>query len=116
MWTSYDTLAIPGQENTDNYSICFTVWLPRLRGDVHPKSNTPAVHRLDNSRWARRLLTDRIVSGPHPAVEGLDVRTKTGALSLQGGVAARGMVGGLEVCQQQIDTWGLSAFLPERSA
>jgi hypothetical protein len=59
------------------------------------------------------FLTDRIVSGPVPAVEGLVTEPKP-----EGGyriVAGEATWPGqsLETCEQQIATWGLSAFLTE---
>lgn len=60
------------------------------------------------------FLADRIVSGPYPAVDGLEYEKDPEALRFRvtGGVATwEGQ--SLAVVQQQINTWGLSAFLQE---
>lgn len=63
------------------------------------------------------FLLDRIVSGPHPAVEGLLVEQRD---TPEGGrrwaiAAGRATWAGqpLEKCEQQINLWGLTAFLRE---
>lgn len=59
------------------------------------------------------FLYDRIVSGPYPAVEGLEYKSRThGGYRITGGTPT--WVGqGLEVCEGQINDWGLTAFLKE---
>lgn len=64
------------------------------------------------------FLTDRIVSGPHPAVEGLktknEVNEETGrirAVITEGQPTWAGQ--DLETCQRDMDSWGLMAFLQE---
>lgn len=58
-------------------------------------------------------LIDRIVSGPHPAIEGLTYeQNETGKFIITGGVPIwEGQ--NLETAQDQINTWGISAFLKE---
>jgi hypothetical protein len=58
------------------------------------------------------FLHDRIVSGPIPAVEGLEVRRLNGEYLIEDGVAT--WVGmDLETCEENINDWGLTAFLNE---
>lgn len=58
------------------------------------------------------FLADRIVSGPFPAVEGLTVAQVDGRFIITGGAATwEGQ--DLAICQDQITTWGYSAFLQE---
>ena len=58
------------------------------------------------------FLNDRIVSGPHPAVEGLTYAQSEGGYTITGGVATwAGQP--LAVCQAQMREWGASAFLAE---
>ena len=58
------------------------------------------------------FLLNRIVSGPHPAVRNLTYEQRNGRFYITGGEAAwPGQ--DLAICQQQIDDWGLSAFLHE---
>lgn len=55
------------------------------------------------------FLIDRIVSGPYPAVEGLRYENNGAGYKITGGKATwTGQ--SLEVCEQQINTWGLAAF------
>lgn len=58
------------------------------------------------------FLADRIVSGPHPAVEGLAYEQREGKWEIVGGQATwQGQ--NLEKCQAMVNSWGLSAFLRE---
>lgn len=59
------------------------------------------------------FLADRIVSGPHPAVVGLRTdRDAGGRYVIEAGTATwEGQ--SLAVCQEQINEWGLKAFLAE---
>lgn len=58
------------------------------------------------------FLSDRIVSGPHPAILNLDYAYKDGHYVITAGTPTwEGE--GIEVCQGFIDTWGLLAFLVE---
>lgn len=58
------------------------------------------------------FLADRVVSGPFPAVEGLTVTQAGGRFIITGGLATwEGQ--NLSVCQDQITTWGYTAFLQE---
>ena len=57
-------------------------------------------------------LIDRIISGPHPAIEGLTYEQKKGKFFITGGTPVwEGQ--NLEIAQSQINTWGLRAFLSE---
>jgi hypothetical protein len=57
-------------------------------------------------------LTDRIMSGPFPAVYGLETQLEGGRNIITAGTPS--WVGQpLESCQSQIDSWGISAFLKE---
>lgn len=58
------------------------------------------------------FLANRVISGPHPAIERLTYEQREGRHLI---VAGRPTWAGqdLETCQRQIDTWGLSAFLQE---
>lgn len=59
------------------------------------------------------FLFDRIVSGPYPAVEGLAYEQKPeGGYRITAG-AATWDGQNLQTCEDQINTWGLSAFLQE---
>jgi hypothetical protein len=59
------------------------------------------------------FLLDRMVSGPFPAIEGLTHhQNEHGQFVITGG-AATWDGQNLETCQEQINTWGLSAFLQE---
>jgi hypothetical protein len=58
------------------------------------------------------FLLDRIVTGPIPAVQGLTVEQRDGRWVITGG-APTWAGQDLAVCQQQINTWGLTAFLRE---
>ena len=57
-------------------------------------------------------LTDAIISGPYPAIYGLQTEQLNGRFIIVDGQASwQGQ--DLETCQQQIDTWGYTAFLRE---
>lgn len=59
------------------------------------------------------FLLDRVVSGPFPAIEGLAyVQSEQGQFQITAGQATWGGQD-LATCQEQINTWGLSAFLQE---
>ena len=59
------------------------------------------------------FLHNRIVSGPHPAIEGLtyEQRPEGGFVVTGGSPVWNGQ--DISVCQRQINDWGLSAFLQE---
>jgi len=58
------------------------------------------------------FLSDRIVSGPFPAVDGLTVEQREDGFVIVDGIATwEGQP--LSICQQQIRDWGLSAFRAE---
>jgi hypothetical protein len=59
------------------------------------------------------FLYERVVSGPHPAIEGLEyeARPRGGYRITSGEPTWEGQ--GLEVCERQINDWGLRAFLRE---
>jgi hypothetical protein len=58
------------------------------------------------------FLADRVLSGPHPAVEGLTYEQQEGRFIITGGAPTwEGQ--DLATCQNQVYTWGLSAFLQE---
>ena len=63
------------------------------------------------------FLVDRIVSGPHPAVEGMVVEQKKDAEGFMRYMITAGKATwegqSLPLCQQQIITWGLTAFKQE---
>lgn len=74
---------------------------------IHPNS---IASKLASN--APEFLTDRIVSGPHPAIVGLAYEQRDGRFVITAGSETwKGQ--GLAICQNQIDTWGLSAFLQE---
>lgn len=58
------------------------------------------------------FLANRIVSGPYPAVENAEVEQVDGRFTLVGGQPTWAGQD-LAVCQQNIDTWGYSAWLQE---
>lgn len=83
---------------------CAVVFIQNL---IHPQSiaSTLADGRAD---W----LTDRINSGPYPAVEGLIYEQREGKFVITDGVPTwEGQP--LSVCQHQMNTWGLTSFLLE---
>lgn len=83
---------------------CAVLFIQNL---IHPESiaSMLADGRAD-------FLADRHVSGPFPAVEGLEYEQVDGRFFIAGGSATwEGQ--DIEACQGQIDEWGLSAFLQE---
>lgn len=58
------------------------------------------------------FMSDRIVSGPHPAIEGFAYEQREGRFVITGGTATWGGQS-LDRCQEMIDDMGLSAFLSE---
>lgn len=87
-----------------------------IQNVIHPES---IAARLSDGR--ADFLMDRILSGPFPAVDGLEYETrveinedglKESKFYITHGVPT--WVGqDLETCQHQINTWGLKAFLKE---
>lgn len=75
---------------------------------IHPDS---IASRLVDGR--ADFLADRIVSGPHPAVRNLTYEQRDGRSVITGGTPTWAGQD-LAICQQQIDTEGLTAFLQER--
>lgn len=58
------------------------------------------------------FLTDRVISGPYKAVDGLQYEVRDGQPTITGGTPTwEGQ--SLEVAQQQMRTWGVAAFLSE---
>lgn len=83
---------------------CAVLFIQNL---IHPQS---IASQLADGR--ADFLADRILSGPFPAVEGLTYEQRDGKFVITGGTATwEGQ--SLEVCQSQITTWGLTAFLKE---
>jgi len=74
---------------------------------IHPDS---VFSRLADGR--AEFLTDRMVSGPYPAVEGLQVEQRDGRYVITGGRPTWEWLS-LERCQAMLDDFGLSAFLSE---
>jgi hypothetical protein len=58
------------------------------------------------------LLRDRIISGPYPAIENFAFEQHDGEFVITGGTPTW-LGQDLEVCQNQIRTWGLTAFRSE---
>ncbi len=58
------------------------------------------------------FLTDKIVSGPFPAIKNMEARQIDGIFKITAGQAIWGGQS-IEICQQQIVTWGYSAFMQE---
>ena len=78
-----------------------------IQNKIHPDS---IASRLSDGR--ADFLADRIVSGPHPAIEGLTYEQREGRFYITGGTPTwEGQ--SVATCQKQIDTWGLTAFLQE---
>jgi hypothetical protein len=90
--------------------------LPAGSGDAAVLAIQNLIH--DNGVFARLVdgradyLADRIVSGPVPAVEGLQTVRTDGRDRIVGGEATWAGFD-LETAQAKIDLWGLSAFLTE---
>jgi len=75
---------------------------------IHPNSIFSKIN--DGSA---EFLYNRLVSGPYPAVEGLTYEQRPeGGYLITGGVATWAGQS-LEVCEAQINEWGLTAFLQE---
>jgi hypothetical protein len=55
------------------------------------------------------FLADRILSGPYPAIDGFGYETRDGIATITGGTATWAGQS-LAICQQQITTWGITAF------
>jgi hypothetical protein len=78
-----------------------------IQNKIHPNSIAAQL-----AEGKADFLTEREVSGPHPAVEGLTYEQRAGKFVITGGAATwEGQ--DLSTCQAQINTWGLSAFLQE---
>lgn len=84
-----------------------------IQNMIHP--NSIAAQLSDNRA---QFMADRIVSGPHPAIEGLtyevryDEEQKRNRYTITGGAATwEGQ--DIAICEQQINTWGPTAFLEE---
>jgi hypothetical protein len=79
---------------------------------IHPNSVATQLTKDDPP-----FITDRILSGPHPAVEKLVVEAQKdeNGLSKYKITAGQATWAGqsIEMCQQQIITWGLTSFLQE---
>lgn len=83
---------------------CAVLFIQNL---IHPES---IASKLADGR--ADFLLDRLVSGPHPAIDGLTYEQREGKFFITGGTPTwEGQ--DLETCQAQINTWGLSAFLQE---
>lgn len=83
---------------------CAVLFIQNL---IHPES---IASRLSDGR--ADFMIDRIVSGPFPAVENLTYEQRDGRFVITGGLATWAGQN-IEICQGQIDTWGISAFLQE---
>lgn len=59
------------------------------------------------------FLRNRIVSGPHPAVENMSYHQEDDGRFVIDGGKATWAGQSLEICQTQVDDWGISAFLRE---
>lgn len=60
------------------------------------------------------FLADRIVSGPHPAIENLTTEQRDGKTVITGGTPTWPEGMGLDVCQDDLDLMGITAFLAEK--
>jgi cob(I)alamin adenosyltransferase len=85
---------------------------------IHPNSIAARLANLAKFDDGQEFLIDREISGPFPAVEGLtyefrhDPELDRPRYVITGGEATwRGQ--DIAICQQQINDWGLSAFLQE---
>jgi predicted phage terminase large subunit-like protein len=74
---------------------------------IHPNS---IASRIVDGR--ADFLADRQVSGPHPAIVGLTYEKREGRTIITGGEETWGGQS-IEICQRQIDLWGIQAFLLE---
>lgn len=78
-----------------------------IQNVIHPES---IAMRLVDGR--ADFMADRVISGPYPALEGLAYESKGGQFFITAGMPTwQGQ--DITVCQDQIRTWGLSAFLQE---
>lgn len=78
-----------------------------IQNMIHP--NSIAAQLVDRRA---EMLADRVISGPYPAVEGLEYEQVDGKFVITAGRATwEGQ--NLEICQNQMITWGLTAFLQE---
>jgi hypothetical protein len=79
---------------------------------IHPNSIATQLTKDDAP-----FITDRILSGPHPAVEKLVVESQKDKDGLSKNKITSGTATwagqSLDMCQQQIITWGLTSFLQE---
>lgn len=83
---------------------CAVLFIQNL---IHPDS---IASRLSDGR--ADFLADRTISGPYPAIDGLTYEQRSGKFYITGGQATwEGQ--NMSICQGQMDTWGLSAFLQE---
>ncbi len=78
-----------------------------IQNQIHP--NSIATQLVEGSV---DFLANRIVSGPHPAIQGLTYEKRDGITRITGG-SPTWAGQSLEICQNQINTWGLTAFLLE---
>lgn len=60
------------------------------------------------------FLADRIVSGPHPAIDNLVTEQRDGKTVITGGTPTWPQGMSLETCQQDLDLMGITAFLAEK--
>lgn len=60
------------------------------------------------------FLAERIVSGPHPAIENLTYEQRDGKTVITGGTPTWPEGMGIDVCQQDLDNIGLTAFKAEK--
>lgn len=77
---------------------------------IHP--NSIAAQLAGISEHKADFLLNRIVSGPYPAIEGLVTEQADDGYIITGGKATWAGQD-LEICQRQINLWGLSAFRRE---
>ena len=85
-------------------SDCAILFIQNL---IHPES---IASRLVDGR--ADFLSERIISGPYPAIEGLAYEQRGGKFVITAGKATwEGQ--SLKICQQNIWDWGLTAFLQE---
>lgn len=78
-----------------------------IQNMIHP--NSIAAQLADGRA---EMLSDRIINGPYPAVDGLEYEQADGLYTITGGVATWDGQN-LAICQEQINTWGLTSFLQE---
>lgn len=91
---------LPSGSNGD----CAILFIQNL---IHPES---IASQLVDGR--ADFIADRTVSGPHPAIIGLTYEQRAGKFVITGGTPTwEGQ--NIEICQNQILTWGLSSFLQE---